>query len=164
MNREPEQSPPSGSDLRVRPGGAGAPALPQAQRVPAGLQTQTALSEHAGHGFLLRNPEGTSAWEIRAAEQLGQMWREGGRTRGRSHSEGSPAPGRVVPELGVDVLHVPAEGFAVQPLTQSHAVGDAADRRWEESERRREAELRRRCRTPGRHAPAVGLALGRRPR
>lgn len=78
----------------MRPGGADAPALPQAQRVPAGLQTQPALSEHAGHGFLLRNPEGTSAEEIRAAAQ---MWADvaggGAEPGGAEPFGGLPGPG-----------------------------------------------------------------------
>lgn len=70
----------------MRPGGAEAPALPEAQRVAAtGLQTQAALSEHTGHGVLLGNPEGTWAEEGvlrgRSAEQLEQMWREAGQNR-----------------------------------------------------------------------------------
>lgn len=77
------QSPPQwrSPDLRRKPVGADAPALRQAKAVrPAGLQTQPALSQHTGHRFLLRDPEGaiereeeSSQWEV-----LLQQWRTDG--------------------------------------------------------------------------------------
>lgn len=46
------------SDLRLRPVGTDAPALRQSQSIcPTRLQTQTTLSEHTGHRFLLGDPE-----------------------------------------------------------------------------------------------------------
>ncbi len=67
-------------DLWLRPVGSNAPALCQAEGIgPTGLQTQTALLQHTGHGFLLRNPEGIIDSEERGQRKvLLQPWRTDG--------------------------------------------------------------------------------------